>query len=72
MGALNLLSGTGSYMYNIVSLRRRMQMSGLSVLYSLTMALTHLVLWVGAMMIYLGYVEEEPEQTGVTEEGKST
>ena len=67
MGGLNLLSGTMSYLYNVVALRRKVMMSTLNMMFILTMAIVHMLLWLGAMALYLGYIEEDDEE----EEGKT-
>lgn len=55
--------GTCTYIFTILTLRRKMMMSSLSVLYQVTMAMLHCVLWVAAISIYLGVVGEEQETT---------
>jgi len=62
MGFLNLCNGTVTYIYNLRSLRSKIGMSAFSFLYHSCMALLHGALWIGALMIFLGYVEEEKDE----------
>ena len=66
MGGLNLITGTATYLYNIFALSRRRLLSKITAIISIFMALVHLLLWMCAIGIYLGYVEEEQEDEEVT------
>ena len=67
MGAFNLINGTMSFVYNVVSMRQRMLFSRFSALYQVTMAMLHLILWLGAMSIYLGIVTEDEEEGDIVQ-----
>ena len=62
MGGLNLLSGTAVFMYNVLTLRRKIHMSRTSMLYHWLIAMTQVVLWIGAVALFMGFVEEVVEE----------
>ena len=69
MGGINLMWGSSSFMYNLLVLRRKMSMSRGTMTFTFFMAGGHLLLWVMAIAIYLGYVEEELEEEAELLEG---
>lgn len=72
MAGLNLMTGTFSYMYHIVTLRKTIHMSAITTMLQIFLAAVHMVLWFGAIAIYLGYVEElelEEEIISKTKDG---
>lgn len=58
-GAINLTTGTLLYIYNILSQRRRIRMSGLGSFTLSSLAGIHVLMWLGAMMLYLGYIDDD-------------
>ena len=58
LGFTSLVCGTGSFLYKIIHLRRRLQLSVLTIICQFSLTLIHLALWTGAMALFLGYVEE--------------
>lgn len=68
IGAVNMLAGTGTFIHNIVHLRRRLYMSSLSMLYHVGLSCSHLLLWLFGVILYIGYVEEEKEDCASPED----
>ena len=61
-GGLNLTMGTAMFIYNTWKLRSTMNMHGLTSAVHCCMALLHMALWLIAIGVFLGYVEESEEE----------
>ncbi|CAH1791897.1 unnamed protein product [Owenia fusiformis] len=59
MGGLNLTLGTVTYVSQLVQLRDVIYMSRLTTLTHSSMAILHLLLWFTAVIVYMGYGDED-------------
>ena len=62
MAGLNLIGGTTSYLINLRRIRQRQGYPRLGLTTSAFLALVHLTLWFSAVIIYLGYLEDEEDR----------
>ena len=62
MGGLNLIGGTTLYIVNLLKLRRRIGMTRVGFLLTISLALVHITLWFSAVLLYLGYTLDEEDE----------
>jgi hypothetical protein len=60
VAGLNLAWGTYQFVYNIVRLRQRLEMSRVGALLNVSVALLHLCLWFIVCSLYMG-ISDEPD-----------
>ena len=59
MGGLNLICGTGNFVYYLKRFYRVGMIRSITLVYHSTVAMLHLVLWMSAAAIYLGYADDD-------------
>ncbi len=59
MGGLNLICGTSNFIYYLKRFHRVNMIRPVTFMYHSTIAMLHLVLWMSAAAIYLGYADDE-------------
>ena len=68
ISGINMACGTVSYIFYTTKLRKKFMFSSTGWFFTVAMATLHFLLWLGAIAVYQGFVEEEyPEEVIIME-----
>ena len=62
MAGLNLVTGTATYIHQLVVLKKKMLMSTFNVFCHVILAIAHALLWFGAVAIYVGIIQDDESE----------